>query len=117
MPDATTAITTTGGAAAPEFPSQARVVVRGDGHFLGQPSTLARMRSDFVYPEVGDRRAPSAWEEDGGHDVRHRARERVRDILSSHYPDHLDPERDRRIRDAFDIRISREDMRPGSGRW
>jgi trimethylamine---corrinoid protein Co-methyltransferase len=94
-----------------------RDVVHGDGHFLGQASTLARMRSDFIYPQVGDRRPPSAWEDDGARDVRERAQDRVREILSSHYPDHIDPALDARIRDAFDIRFPLEAMRPDSGRW
>lgn len=91
-------------------------VVFGDGHFLGQADTLARMKSDFVYPAVGDRRPPTAWEEDGEHDVRFRAQARVRNVLSTHYPDHVDEALDERIRATFDIRLPREAMRPGT-RW
>ena len=93
-----------------------RDVVRGEGHFLGHPDTLARMRTDFVYPEVGDRRSPAVWEDDGCHDVRHRARERVSEVLGRHYPSHIDASLDARIRGAFDIQLPREVMRPGSGR-
>lgn len=94
-----------------------RDVVRGDGHFLGQPATLSRMRTDFVYPEVGDRRSPAVWEEDGCRDARERAQDRVREILGRHYPANLDPALDGRIRDAFDIELPVEFMGPGSGRW
>jgi trimethylamine---corrinoid protein Co-methyltransferase len=94
-----------------------RNVVHGDGHFLGQPDTLARMKTDFVYPAVGDRRPPTAWEEDGARDVRARARDRVREILSTHYPAHVDEAVDDRIRAAFDIQLPREAMRPGNERW
>ncbi len=50
-------------------------------------------------------------------DVRERARERVRAVLRSHYPEHISPELDDRIRATFDIRLPREAMRPGNGRW
>jgi trimethylamine--corrinoid protein Co-methyltransferase len=92
-------------------------VVHDEGHFLGHPETRRRMRRDFVYPAVGSREGPVAWEAEGGKDVRDRARERVRAILRSHYPDHIDPELDDRIRAAFDIRLPREAMIPGTGRW
>lgn len=91
-----------------------RDVVHGEGHFLGRPETIARMRTDFVYPEVGDRRAPGAWEEDGGIDARQRAHERMREILATHHPEHLDPAVDDRIRAAFDIRLPRISGQPGS---
>jgi len=94
-----------------------RDVVHGAGHYLGHPATLARMRSDFVYPAVGDRSSPDVWEAGGALDVRDRARYRVREILGTHYPEHVSPEVDARIRDAFDIRLPREAMRPGNGRW
>ncbi|MEI7743674.1 MAG: trimethylamine methyltransferase family protein [Chloroflexota bacterium] len=94
-----------------------RDVVYGDGHFLGQPDTLARMKTDFVYPIVGDRRPPTLWEEEGCHNVRDTARTRVREILSSHYPSHVDEALDSQIRAAFDIKLSSSAMRPGNARW
>jgi trimethylamine--corrinoid protein Co-methyltransferase len=75
------------------------------------------MRTDFVYPEVGDRRPPAVWEEDGYRDARERAQDRVREILGSHYPTHLDPALDAQVRSSFDIRLPSESMGPGSGRW
>jgi trimethylamine--corrinoid protein Co-methyltransferase len=94
-----------------------RDVVHGDGHFLGHPETRRRMRSDFVYPAIGDRETPAAWEEGGSMDARERARLRVRETLSTHYPDHVSTDVDDRIRGAFDIGLPREAMRPGTGRW
>jgi trimethylamine--corrinoid protein Co-methyltransferase len=94
-----------------------RDVVHGDGHFLGHPETRRRMRSDFVYPAIGDRETPGAWEEGGSMDARERARLRVRETLSTHYPDHVSMDVDDRIRGAFDILLPREAMRPGNGRW
>ena len=94
-----------------------RDVVHGDGQFLGHPETRRRMRSDFVYPAVGDRGTPNSWEEAGGRDVRERARDRVRSVMRSHYPEHISRDMDDRIRGAFDILLPREAMRPGNGRW
>ena len=94
-----------------------RDVVHGAGHYLGHPATLARMRGDFVYPAVGDRGSPDVWEEGGALDVRERARNRVREVLRTHYPQHVSPDVDDRIRGAFDILLPREAMHPGNGRW
>jgi trimethylamine--corrinoid protein Co-methyltransferase len=80
-------------------------VVHGDGHFLGQPETLQRMQTDFVYPEIGDRRTIDEWEDDGSKDIREVARERTRQILKQHYPRHISPVLDRKLRDNFDIRL------------
>ena len=80
-------------------------VVHGDGHFLGQPETLQRMQTDFVYPEIGDRRSIVDWEEDGSKDIREVARDRTRQILQQHFPRHLSAEIDSKLRDKFDIRL------------
>ena len=80
-------------------------VVHGDGHFLGQAQTLNRMNSDFLYPEIADRRTIDEWEEAGSVDIRQVARERTRDILKSHKPQHLSQDTDQRLRSEFDIRL------------
>ncbi|MCP4390512.1 MAG: trimethylamine methyltransferase [Gammaproteobacteria bacterium] len=85
-------------------------VVHGEGHFLGRPETLQRMQSDFVYPDIGDRRTIDDWEADGGKDIREVARERTRQILRLHYPRHISPETDRLLRGRFDIRLPPEAM-------
>jgi trimethylamine--corrinoid protein Co-methyltransferase len=86
-------------------------VVAGEGHFLGQPDTLARMSSDFVYPQVADRRPPPAWEQAGSPDIRSVAITRTKELLASHFPDHLSNDLQTRIRDEFDIRLPEEAMR------
>jgi hypothetical protein len=40
----------------------------------------------------------------------------VRQTLATHYPEHLDPAVDARIRERFNILLPRAAMRP-SGRW
>jgi trimethylamine--corrinoid protein Co-methyltransferase len=91
--------------------------VFGEGHFLNQPQTLALMQTEYLYPEVGDRRTPGDWEEAGSQTVYQLAHERVKEILSSHYPEYIEPRADAAIRDAFPIRLAHEDMKPGNGRW
>jgi len=85
-------------------------VVHGEGHFLGRPETLERMQTDFVYPEIGDRRSIDEWQADGSRDIREVARQRTREILHQYYPDHVSTELDARLRDQFDIRLPRKAM-------
>jgi len=94
-----------------------RDVVRGPGHFLGQPQTLALMETEYLYPKVADRAAPGVWKDDGGHDMRDRARERTRALLTDYYPDYIDPKLDARIRERFPILLPRAAMRLDCGRW
>jgi trimethylamine--corrinoid protein Co-methyltransferase len=91
--------------------------VRGEGHFLRHDQTVALMRSEYEYPKLADRLPPNAWEEAGSPDIREQAGMRVREILSSHYPEYIDPAVDKKIRDRFPIELPAEHMRPGNGRW
>ncbi len=89
----------------------------GIGHFLGSDQTLAIMESEYLYPDVADRRAPSDWEESGSLDILERAQLRVREILSSHYPSYIGERLDEEIRRRFPIRLSREQMVAEGRRW
>ncbi len=91
--------------------------VRGEGHFLRQQQTLELMRSEYEYPDLADRLSPNQWEEGGSLDIRKQAAERVREIMSSHYPEYIDPAIDKKIRDRFPIELSRSDMQEGNSRW
>ena len=88
-------------------------VVRGEGHFLGQPQTLARMERDFFYPKIGDRRSPEDWEAAGSRDQRDVARDRAWAVLAEHFPAAIDDDVDQALRVDFDIRLPREAMRAG----
>jgi trimethylamine--corrinoid protein Co-methyltransferase len=91
--------------------------VFGEGHFLNQGQTLELMQTEYLYPEVGDRRTAGAWEEGGRQTVTELAHEKVVEILSSHYPEYIDPKVDAAIRERFPIKLAHEDMKPGNGRW
>jgi trimethylamine--corrinoid protein Co-methyltransferase len=94
-----------------------RDAVLGPGHFLGSEQTLRLMRSEYLYPRIGDRRSAGEWEEKGSEGIYAQAHRRVGQLLSSHYPDYIDPATDARLRAAFPIRLRPEDKRPGNGRW
>ena len=79
------------------------VCTQGPNHFLGHPQTLGLMQREYVYPEVGDRASPKEWGEQGSTDVVERAAGRVREILGRHYPQHVPPSVDARIRDQFNV--------------
>ncbi|MGD8579321.1 MAG: trimethylamine methyltransferase family protein [Lysobacterales bacterium] len=91
--------------------------VHGVGHYLGHHQTLDLMQKEYLYPEVADRRTAGEWEVTGKEDICELAHQRVRQILSEHYPEYIDPDADCRIREHFPIRLSPEDMRPGNSRW
>ena len=85
-------------------------VCRGEGHYLGHAQTLARMKSDYVYPALGDRRPPRDWQADGATDMLTRARAHAKELLATHYPMHLADETDRALRRRFEPLLSRADI-------
>jgi trimethylamine--corrinoid protein Co-methyltransferase len=91
--------------------------VKGSGHYLDKPQTLELMQTEYHYPDLADRRTPGEWEASGRENIYQLAHERVGRILSSHYPELIDPAADARIRERFPIHLDRADMRPGNGRW
>jgi trimethylamine--corrinoid protein Co-methyltransferase len=91
--------------------------VQGAGHYLGHPQTLKLMESEFLYPTLADRSTPGAWAEAGHKNIYEAAHTRVHALLADYYPDHIDAATDARIREHFPIRLNREDMQPGNGRW
>ena len=84
-------------------------VVRGEGHFLGRAETYARMSSDFLYPELADRRGIEDWVAAGAQDISARAGIRATKILTEHHPDHLDRRLVAELTDAFDLRQLAQD--------
>ncbi len=94
-----------------------RDVVLGEGHYLGHPQTFSRMKTDYLYPDIADRRSISVWEEAGARDARDVARDKVRKILAEHYPSHIPEKVDAQLRDSFNIILPKARMRAGNGVW
>ena len=86
-------------------------VVTGEGHYLGEPQTLDLMKTEYVYPTLGDRLSVSDWVEDGRKSIWDRARERVAEILAGGAPGHLPAAADRAIRERFPIKLEREERK------
>jgi trimethylamine--corrinoid protein Co-methyltransferase len=57
------------------------------------------------------------WEESGSPTVYDLAHKKVREILSTHYPEYIQPGVDAKIRENFPIQIELSDTKPGNGRW
>jgi trimethylamine--corrinoid protein Co-methyltransferase len=85
-------------------------VVHGEGHFLGQSETLDRMQTDFLYPEIGDRRSIEEWENDGGKNIQEAARKKTKEILDNYFPKHISSQTDMKLRSKFDIRLPKSSM-------
>ncbi|MCP3991841.1 MAG: methyltransferase [Actinomycetia bacterium] len=84
-------------------------VVSGPGHFLGSHQTLELMRSEYLYPLIGDREAPNNWLDAGAKDARQTAHEMVGDVLGRHRPRHIAAGTDEAIRARFPIRLDLSD--------
>lgn len=82
-------------------------VCLGEGHYLGHRHTFTRMKSDYFYPHLGDRSTPREWEKSGSKPISEVAREKTRELLTTHYPDHISDDADALMRDKFNIRLSR----------
>ena len=87
-----------------------RDVCLGEGHYLGHLDTLARMKADYTYPAIADRRSPREWEADGARDIREVARRRAREVLAAHHPKPFNDQIDVKLRADYDILLSRSEV-------
>ena len=94
-----------------------RDVVEGDNNFMLHSQTVQKMKTEYLYPRISDRELYNKWEEKNCPEIRDHARAETVKLLSSHYPSHIHPDLDRRIRQKFNILLPREAMGPDSGRW
>ena len=68
------------------------------------------MQSDYLYPIVGDRENINNWIEQGSTDSIQRAHLKLKGILKTHFPNNWDEDTDRKIREQFPVRLSKNRM-------
>jgi len=85
----------------------------GPGHFLGHEQTLAMMETEYLYPKVASRESYDQWKSAGSKTTRENAASVAKEILETHFPVQHDPETEARVREAYDIRLAPDHMRPG----
>jgi trimethylamine--corrinoid protein Co-methyltransferase len=78
---------------------------------------LSIMESEYLYPELGDRSTTGEWEENGSQLIHERAIGKVRELMSSHYPEYIDRKVAEELRRRYPIKLTAEAMTPDSGRW
>lgn len=86
------------------------VCVDGPNHYLGHEQTLKLMQKDYIYPTIGDRTSPKEWAEQGKPVLIEKARQRVDEVLGSHYPSHIPADIDAAIRAKFNVELPLETM-------
>ena len=64
-----------------------------------------------------DRSTTGEWEEKGSKLIHERAGEKLRELMSSHYPEYIDPKLAEELRRRFPIVLTAEAMQPSCGRW
>ncbi|MFZ1816088.1 MAG: trimethylamine methyltransferase family protein [Rhizobiaceae bacterium] len=93
------------------------VTLRGPNHYLGHQQTLSLMQTEFLYPQVADRQAVGHWEEMGQPTMVSNARAKVVDVLSGHFANSIEKDRDAMIRERFNVALPREAMKADTCRW
>ncbi len=78
-------------------------VVGGDGHYLGHAQTLELMRSEYVYPSLGDRTSVDEWIGAGRPSLLDRASRRVTEILERERDPIVDDDTTAAIRARFGL--------------
>lgn len=76
--------------------------------FVGEPNTLELMTTTTFMPELADRDPREKWEFDGSRNIRDRAMDKAREILTRPNTGALSPEIDARVRAGFGDLISEE---------
>jgi trimethylamine--corrinoid protein Co-methyltransferase len=88
------------------------VCIDGPSHYLGHEQTFGLMQKEYIYPEVADRLSPKEWAEKGKPVLMETARAKVDELLSTHYPSHINEASDAHIRANANVLLPREKMRP-----
>ena len=80
-------------------------MVHGPGHFLGSAQTLELMQREYLYPEIGDRDTPDNWLDAGGRDAAAVAHDYAKNVMATHHPSHVPPDREAAARERWDLAV------------
>jgi trimethylamine--corrinoid protein Co-methyltransferase len=72
------------------------------GEFLTHTHTMDYFKSETWDSKLGNRIDRNSWMEQGGKDIREKAKERLMEILTTHQPKPLEPEAQRKIQQIVD---------------
>jgi len=78
------------------------------GNYLTDEHTFKHYRKEHYSPQLCDRNAPEIWRDKGAKDMARRAREKAKEILSSHYPQHLGKDVAKELEEAVKAICKRE---------
>ena len=73
--------------------------VKWDGNFLVEPHTLRHLKKAIFHTEVADTQTYDVWKEQGRKDIRARAREKAKTIISEHQHEHLTADMEANLRE------------------
>jgi trimethylamine--corrinoid protein Co-methyltransferase len=68
------------------------------------------MQSEYIYPELSDRDSPNDWADMGKPVILEKAIQQKNEILSEYFPSHINDDIDQKIRDKFNIKLSRDSI-------
>ena len=86
-----------------------REVVNNEGHYLGHSETYARMKSDFYYPDIADRKSIEEWATSKKPNMGNRAESYALEILEDYWPDHLPAKLVDELNSRFPLNLKRPD--------
>ena len=84
-------------------------VVNNEGHYLGHPETYRRMKSDFYYPNIADRKSIEEWANSEQMDMGKRAEVEALEILKNYWPSHLPKKIVDELNNRFQLDLKRPD--------
>ena len=86
------------------------VCLNDKAHYLGSDQTIDVMKSEYIYHELRDRDSPNDWADMGKPIILEKAIQQKKEILSEYFPGHVSDAVDKKIRDKFNIKLTRKEI-------
>ena len=74
------------------------------------------METEFLYPNLANRKTTQEWETEGRKTIFDEAHLRLQEMMRDYYPKYIASKTDAKIRENFPIKINKQDMRKND-RW